>query len=80
MSPVSAEWLDINAHLCEKGMEYISYLEEVGEEKAQIRYSSTLKEINEAHHALRANLKERGFHLQMPPPPVAPVKVPRRDD
>ncbi|HDS0922604.1 MULTISPECIES: YcgL domain-containing protein [Stenotrophomonas] len=29
---------------------------------------------------VRANLKERGFHLQMPPPPVAPVKVPRRDD
>ena len=40
-------------------MEYISCLEEVGEEKAQIRYSSTLKEINEAQHALRANLKER---------------------
>jgi len=63
MSPVSAEWLDINAHLCEKGMEYISYLEEVGEEKAQIRYSSTLEEINEAHHALRANLKERCLAL-----------------
>lgn len=27
-----------------------------------------------------ANLAERGFHLQMPPPPVAPVRVPRRDD
>ena len=63
MSPVSAEWLDINARLCEKGMEYISYLEEVGEEEAQIRYSSTLEEINEAHHALRANLKERCLAL-----------------
>lgn len=29
---------------------------------------------------VRANLQARGFHLQMPPPPVAPVKVPRRDD
>ncbi|WP_422508201.1 YcgL domain-containing protein [Stenotrophomonas sp. GZD-301] len=29
---------------------------------------------------VRANLAERGFHLQMPPPPVAPVRVPRRDD
>ena len=36
MSPVSKEWLDINARLCAKGMEYISCLEEVGEEKAQI--------------------------------------------
>lgn len=27
-----------------------------------------------------ANLAERGFHLQLPPPPVAPVRVPRRDD
>ncbi len=30
--------------------------------------------------AVRANLAERGFHLQMPPPPVAPVRVPRRRD
>lgn len=29
---------------------------------------------------VRANLAERGFHLQMPPPPVAPVRVPRRND
>ena len=63
MSPVSAEWFDINARLCEKGTEYISYLEEVGEEKAQIRYSSTLEEINEAHQALRDNLKERCLSL-----------------
>ena len=63
MSPVSSEWLEINARLCEKGMAYISYLEEVGEEKAQIRYSSTLEEINDAHQALRANLKERCLAL-----------------
>lgn len=29
---------------------------------------------------VRANLAERGFHLQMHPPPVAPVRVPRRRD
>ena len=29
---------------------------------------------------VRAHLAERGFHLQMPPPPVAPVKLPRRRD
>lgn len=59
MSPVSMDWLQINDRLCEKGMEYIAYLEEVGEEIAQLRYKETINEINEAHRALRENLKER---------------------
>ncbi|MFM7007684.1 MAG: agmatinase family protein [Flavobacteriales bacterium] len=59
MSPVSEEWLAINADLCEKGMAYISYLEEVGEAQAQMRFADTLNEINTAHQALRSNLKER---------------------
>lgn len=63
MSPVSQEWLEINAELCEKGMAYISYLEEHGEEKALAQFSDTLREINEAHQALRANLKERCLAL-----------------
>ncbi|MCW4455928.1 YcgL domain-containing protein [Flavobacterium sp. MXW15] len=29
---------------------------------------------------VRVDLVERGFHLQLPPPPVAPVPMPRRDD
>lgn len=28
---------------------------------------------------VRANLAENGFHLQLPPVPLAPVKVPRID-
>lgn len=28
---------------------------------------------------VRANLAERGFHLQLPPPPLVPVKIPRID-
>lgn len=28
---------------------------------------------------VRANLAENGFHLQLPPAPLAPVKVPRID-
>lgn len=28
---------------------------------------------------VRANLVEHGFHLQLPPAPLAPVKVPRID-
>jgi agmatinase len=63
MSPISKEWKEINAHCCEKGMEYIQYLENNGEEKALLKYQSTLDEINEAHEALRANLKERCLDL-----------------
>ena len=29
---------------------------------------------------VRLNLAERGFHLQLPPPPLTPVRVPRRED
>jgi agmatinase len=63
MSPVSQEWKEINAHCCEKGLEYIQYLESNGEEKALEKYQSVLDEINTAHQALRANLKERCLAL-----------------
>ncbi len=63
MSPISEEWKDINAHCCEKGMEYIQYLESNGEEKARLKYQTVLDEINAAHEALRANLKERCLAL-----------------
>lgn len=29
---------------------------------------------------VRVDLAERGFHLQLPPPPVASAPMPRRDD
>jgi len=29
---------------------------------------------------VRQNLAERGFHLQLPPLPLAPVRIPRRND
>lgn len=63
MSPVSQEWKEINAHCCEQGLEYIQYLESNGEEKALEKYQSVLDEINAAHEALRANLKERCLEL-----------------
>jgi len=59
MSPVSSEWKAINDQLCEAGIQYIAQIESTGEEDAQRLYASTLQEINEAHHALRLNLKER---------------------
>jgi agmatinase len=70
MSPVSEEWKEINAHCCEQGMEYISYLEAHGEEKALLKYQPVLEEINTAHEALRANLKERCLDL------IAQGKIP----
>ncbi|MFM8595842.1 MAG: agmatinase family protein [Flavobacteriales bacterium] len=59
MSPVSQEWLDINDHLCAQGLEYISFLEEHGEELAQKQFGHVLDAINDAHRALRENLFER---------------------
>ncbi len=59
MSPVSSEWKAINDQLCEAGVQYIAQIESTGEEDARRLYASTLQEINEAHHALRLNLKER---------------------
>lgn len=63
MSPVSQEWKEINAHCCQKGLDYIQFLEANGEEKALEKYQPILDEINEAHEALRANLKERCLNL-----------------
>ncbi|MFN5506770.1 MAG: agmatinase family protein [Flavobacteriia bacterium] len=63
MSPVSSKWKAINDRLCEAGMQYIAQIEISGEAEAQRLYGTTLKEINEAHNALRANLKERCLQL-----------------
>ena len=63
MSLVSQEWLDINDHLCAQGLEYISFLEEHGEELAQKQFGHVLEAINDAHHALRENLHERCTQL-----------------
>ena len=63
MPAVSSEWKEINDRLCEAGQQYISHIEVAGEEEAQRIYGAILTEINAAHHALRANLKERCLHL-----------------
>ena len=63
ISPVSQEWLDINDHLCAQGLEYISFLEEHGEELAQKQFGHVLEAINDAHQALRENLHERCTQL-----------------
>jgi agmatinase len=63
MAPISNEWKEINDICCEKGIRYIHFLEENGEELALEKFKSDIDEINEAHEALRANLKERSLQL-----------------
>jgi agmatinase len=63
MAPISKEWKEINDICCEKGMRYIHFLEENGEELAFEKFQSDVNEINEAHEALRQNLKERSLEL-----------------
>ena len=63
MAPISKEGKEINDICCEKGMRYIHFLEENGEEMALEKYQSDVNEINEAHEALRQNLKERSLEL-----------------
>jgi agmatinase len=63
MAPISNEWKEINDICCEKGMRYIHFLEENGEELAMEKFKSDIDEINEAHEALRSNLKERSLEL-----------------
>jgi agmatinase len=63
MAPISNEWKEINDICCEKGMRYIHFLEENGEELALEKFKSDIDEIKVAHEALRANLKERSLEL-----------------
>ena len=63
MAPISEEWKEINDHCCELSIEYISYLEEYGEEIAMKKFQSQIDEINTAHLALKENLKQRCLGL-----------------
>jgi agmatinase len=59
MSPISKEWQEINDKLCLKGIEYINFLEQGGNIDNSIEYQTIVEEINEAHEALKLNLKEK---------------------
>jgi len=63
MTPISEEWEEINAHLSEKGKVYIECIETQGEDFAVSKHGDILNEINEAHQALRENLKEKCSEL-----------------
>jgi agmatinase len=63
MAPISEEWKEINDHCCELSIEYISFLEDQGEEIAMEKFQSQIDEINTAHLALKENLKQRCLGL-----------------
>ena len=63
MAPISEDWKEINDHCCELSKEYISFLEEQGEEIAMKKFQSQIDEINTAHLALKENLKQRCLGL-----------------
>jgi agmatinase len=66
MTAISEEWKEINDSLCEKCLEYIDFLETGGILDQNDYFQGVVREINEAHLALKNNLKERiqSFHAQ----------------
>jgi agmatinase len=63
MAPISEEWKEINDHCCDLSLEYISFLEDQGEELALKKFQKHIDEINSAHLALKENLKQRCLGL-----------------
>jgi agmatinase len=63
MTPISAEWKQINADLCVQAIEYIQFLEQGGQLTADSPYQTVVNDINAAQLALKENLKERSKTL-----------------
>lgn len=63
MSPISEEWSKINAELCEKGIDYIQFLENGGDVNTNPGFTTLLSTINDTQMALKENLKERAKNL-----------------
>jgi agmatinase len=63
MAPISEEWEKINAELCEKGIDYIQFLENGGDVSKNPGFIQLLEHINKTQLALKNNLKERAKNL-----------------
>jgi agmatinase len=63
MSPVSEDWLKINNDLCSKTVEYIAFLEDGGDLKANPAFQTLLKSVNDTQKAMKDNLSERAGEL-----------------
>jgi agmatinase len=63
MAPISEEWEKINVELCEKGIDYIQFLENGGDVSKNPGFIQLLEHINKTQLALKNNLKERAKNL-----------------
>jgi agmatinase len=63
MAPISEEWEKINAELCEKGIDYIQFLENGGDVSKNPGFIQLLEHINKTQLTLKNNLKERAKNL-----------------
>ena len=63
MAPISEEWSKINSELCEKGIDYIHFLENGGDVSKNPGFVQLLEHINGTQLALKNNLKERAKSL-----------------
>ena len=63
MAPISEEWSKINSELCEKGIDYIQFLENGGDVSKNPGFVQLLEHINGTQLALKNNLKERAKSL-----------------
>ncbi len=63
MTPIPEDWKKINDTLCEKGLDYIAFLEDGGQLEENEEFKSLVNEINETQIALKENLRERSLEL-----------------
>lgn len=62
LSPISAEWFEINENLSKQSLDYLSALEREGN-SAIINFQNVINSINEASHFLNEHLYERCIQL-----------------
>jgi agmatinase len=63
MTPVSAEWMEINKKLCAQTIDYIAFLEDGGDIAQNEHFSALLQTVNETQEAMKNNLRERAKEL-----------------
>lgn len=63
MTPIPEDWKKINDELCEKGLDYIAFLEQGGDLSENSEFQAVVNEINETQLALKENLRERALEL-----------------
>lgn len=63
MTPISAEWKEINDALCHKSVEYIEFLENGGTLDSNSYHKAIVDEINQTQSVLRKHLKDRSKEL-----------------